>query len=1205
MRNLKTLLLALLLMVAESGFLTSSGWGQYPADPQRLYDEAKRLSATAQTINDMQKAIRYFEIVMSYCANNRDRRGVAVTSCDLGVVYSNMGRYTEAKSYFLRSIAIAREIGDTRVESVAKSNLGAVYFQLGEYSQAEKYLLVSLEESRRSGKRESQVANLSNLGAVYINLGQYDKAERYLKEALEIAKQIGNTKGIQEVMKNLGTLSSYRGKQASSLEYQLQALNSARSLGDRRAEGQILNEVGAIHHRRGQYVEALTYYEQSLRIAKDLNDRDGISRALHNLGAVYKARGRYAEAVNSFESCLNLARQMGDRRAEAHELNALGAVYGNWCRWDEAINYLQQAKSIFEAIGDTRSQAEILASIAVIHEHKDECEEAVTKLRQAIDICERIGAPTRSMKDSLASLFLDMENLQKAESLINDRSNRAVAGRFYLTKADYPRAKACYEALYSSSKNQSEVDAAFIACTGLGAVYEAKGEYLQAIKFYREAVDLTEQLRSSLTKDQRANFLGLRVGGFMRTTPYKGLSRLLQKTGDVREAFKISEYTKARGFADYFSRRLETGTGTSHNGPEPKDLREEIADQEAVAKRELRAAYEKGDQEAIKVASDRVNELEKKRSAYADQLRQKFPLFAAAKYPTPMDISEASLKENEWVLAYDVTDSGTIIYLLKGREVVESTFSPILRKDLDNLITRFREPLENVTGSNVEAKLKAFDFKAAHKLSDVLLKDLLARVPPGEPVIVIPDDSLGLVPFEALVLNEGGLISDWKPFPQLTGADFFGDRNAISYYHSATALTLTRRYTNPTGSGSSRLLVMADPVFQSGDQRAHLVKEDCPKLSASEAELYKNLAFMITVEEEGGGGRPKFKRLSGTGELAKALKSMYGGQADVYTGLEANKQNFIQQVAPKLTSYSEIVFATHGDFSKSLPGMPEPFLALSTVPPGTDGFLRLSDVMRLKMKAQIVALTACKSGMGSRVSGEGTMSMGRAFQYAGTQSVLMSLWSVEQTASVKLAESFFHHVKDGNTKLEAIKQARLEIRQAGYDHPFFWASFILMGEAGASRTFTTKGVHEDASSVQPASVDGTERTSGSDLENGKSLLEACKSGKSREVARLLEKGASVRARDPEFEGTPLHWAVYGGHTKVVAMLLKNGADINALNKDGRTPLSFAASLGHADIVKLLIRKGANTHLKDKDGLTAADWASAKGNRAIAKTLRGR
>jgi CHAT domain-containing protein len=202
----------------------------------------------------------------------------------------------------------------------------------------------------------------------------------------------------------------------------------------------------------------------------------------------------------------------------------------------------------------------------------------------------------------------------------------------------------------------------------------------------------------------------------------------------------------------------------------------------------------------------------------------------------------------------------------------------------------------------------------------------------------------------------------------------------------------------------------------------------------------------MTTIEESDTWHLRFERLPETGRLAQNLKGIYGNDVDVLTGLNATKQHLMTRVAPKLDQYGWIVFATHGLASERVPGIGEPFLALTMVPTGTDGFLRMSDVMGLKMKADVVALTACQTGMGAQVSGEGVLSMGRSFQYAGASSVLMSLWSVAESSSVDLVGSFFRHIKEGKNKLEALKLARDEIRKAGYDHPFFWAAFILVGE---------------------------------------------------------------------------------------------------------------------------------------------------------------
>ena len=102
--------------------------------------------------------------------------------------------------------------------------------------------------------------------------------------------------------------------------------------------------------------------------------------------------------------------------------------------------------------------------------------------------------------------------------------------------------------------------------------------------------------------------------------------------------------------------------------------------------------------------------------------------------------------------------------------------------------------------------------------------------------------------------------------------------------------------------------------------------------------------------------------------------------------------------------------------------------------------------MEFKLAAELVVLTACNTGLGKHLVGEGVMGLGRAFQYAGAQSVLMSLWSVEDASTNLLTERFFTYLRQGQDKLKALQQARIDLRQAGYEHPFFWAPFILVGE---------------------------------------------------------------------------------------------------------------------------------------------------------------
>jgi CHAT domain-containing protein len=208
---------------------------------------------------------------------------------------------------------------------------------------------------------------------------------------------------------------------------------------------------------------------------------------------------------------------------------------------------------------------------------------------------------------------------------------------------------------------------------------------------------------------------------------------------------------------------------------------------------------------------------------------------------------------------------------------------------------------------------------------------------------------------------------------------------------------------------------------------------------------HRFLNLMAAIEDEGGCQNPS-KRLKQTSEIATKLTSLNQSSCDFLTGLEADKEIFLKNVAPKLSNYRSVVFATHGYVGNQIPGIMEPVLALTMVPPGKDGYLTMTEVSGLQMNADLAALVACQTGVGAKMAGEGVMSMGRAFQCAGARSVLMTLWSVDETASVKLMQSFFEKLHQGMTKSDAWSTARSELRKSGYDDPFYWAAFIMVGE---------------------------------------------------------------------------------------------------------------------------------------------------------------
>ena len=106
-----------------------------------------------------------------------------------------------------------------------------------------------------------------------------------------------------------------------------------------------------------------------------------------------------------------------------------------------------------------------------------------------------------------------------------------------------------------------------------------------------------------------------------------------------------------------------------------------------------------------------------------------------------------------------------------------------------------------------------------------------------------------------------------------------------------------------------------------------------------------------------------------------------------------------------------------------------------------------TEIFNMNLNADLVGLSACQTGLGIQSAGEGVVGLSRAFMYAGTDSVLVSLWSVSDESTYKLMVRFFEGLKQGKDKLTALKEAKNYLRTNGYDNPFYWAPFILMGEA--------------------------------------------------------------------------------------------------------------------------------------------------------------
>ncbi len=998
------------------------------------------------SLGEYRTALPLFEKAAALQKSAKDPQGEKLALTALALTHERLAQNLDALQAYNRVLEIARKLKDRKEESFALYRIGKVYRSRVQDEKAIEYFERSLALDRELKDRKSEATKLHALGVLYAKRYNYDKALDYYVKANVIYRSFDDRSQIWKILTSLGNLYRLWGQYDKALDYHQQALQITEQLKRSNGQASCHINIGNVYLDWGEYDKAMDHYNRSLSMYTELWSQSGQATCFSNIANLYQKRGQYDKAVDLYKEALEIRTHSWNQLGQAACYANLGSLYEQWGQYDRAMDLYRESLDIRTELKMLSAQTYPLMGIGRLHLRKGEYQEALAKFQQALKILADLNVPTLWPTAAIAGVYLDLGEISLAESYVpalkaaykNQRNQTGLwsfMGRLCLLKSDFSTSKEYYDKLLSFAKQNQSAGDLFTAYTGIGFCQEGLGNLAAASDSFRKAVIHTEEVRSTISQEQREMFFDVSTGGFRRTEPYQGLARVLTKMHKPEEAFRNSEFTKARVFAETMARSLN---GYATNVP-PEVLKadEDLNNRLSALKGNRKAAYERGSSQAVAALDPQIKALEAQQQAHVNMLRKNYPLFAATKYPQPIDLSETALTENDWVLSYDVTDPGLIIYLCRGKALRKAFFKPVQRKELDTLVRKFRTPLDIKPEETIADKIVKFDFSSGKKLADILLADILPELPKDAPLIIVPADCLGILPFEMLVLNDGGKIVRNKGIPNTSGAEFFGDRNPISYYQSVTALTLARNFSKQKVSGN-KTLVMCDPVYSADDPR--VVERRREERQAALASLTNDVLMSAKTQNH-----LIWNRMALTKELGASLKKADPDHTDLYEGLQATKAAFMHQ---NLEQYQNIVFATHGYAGMDLGGLKEPVLVLTLVnqPKGEDGFLRMSEVMGLKMNADIVALTACQSGMGKRISGEGTLGMGRAFQYAGAKSTLMTLWSVAQKSSVQLTERFFKHLKEGKSKIEALKLARDEIRKDGYNHPFFWSSFILVGE---------------------------------------------------------------------------------------------------------------------------------------------------------------
>lgn len=923
----------------------------------------------------------------------------------------------------------------------------------------------------------------ASAGDVHFNLSEYKESLARYEEARSLRRLSGNKPEEMRAAGRVGLVNAYLGKAKKGLPICLQVIDYFRRLrpiADPSVRAEAQNCAGETNYSLSKHKEAIVYFEQAQTLWRDANNPDGQAQANLNLGYAYADLGDPDKGKAAFNRSLELYRETKNTRGEGLALTGLGNTHSTVGNKQAALDHHTKASEFLRKVGDHAGEAVALNNTAQVYEDLNELQTALDNYSRALAVYQQLGNVEFAAvtKYYMARTYKALKNTDKALELLNESVNesKTINNRrltaYALTAISSIRRT---EGLISEAQSQLNTALHLYRRLGdrigqanaqieLGHTYRAGGDekkafsaYSSALQLYQAAGDHTGEAESLYYSALSKNALGRTdealayirksnqvvesvrlqiVSPELRSSYFASVHKhaelyielLMKSPASVTAAFEVSEKTHSRSLLEV----LGEASAQIREGVDPQLLDQERSLQETLrAKTVYRMRLldrPQSQSDLIQVEAD-IRRITTAYNALQTRIKQQSEKYGNLVQPQPLDLRgiQANLESDTLLLQYSlgversylwaITDHSINAYPLPGRNELESSV------ELVGKLLKARETIDSSDPILYEKQVAEADaayWREAAKLSETLLGQV-AGLSESKRLLVVADGALHFLPFEAL------------PEPSPTSAQSSNEPKPLVLAHelvvlpSASILAHIRR-TRSAGVNQTKLItVVADPVFSITDPRVD---------KSAREQLTPEIVDKSPI------------RLEATMREADGIMTLTpSGHGSTLLGFAANRQKVL---SGELGQYRIIHLATHASVDIENPELSGiMFSQVTATGQKEEGLLQLPEIYNLNLDhAELVVLSACETGFGKDVRGEGLASLSRGFIYAGARSVIGSLWKVDDAASAELMTKFYEGMfKEGLTPSAALRQAKESMWRSGrYRAPFYWAAFVLQGE---------------------------------------------------------------------------------------------------------------------------------------------------------------
>ncbi|BAZ08242.1 TPR domain protein [Calothrix sp. NIES-4071] len=893
-----------------------------------------------------------------------------------------------------RSMNVTAQQGETSnpaARSVAESvfNEGKKLYEQGtakSLQQAIEKYFEALLLFRQVGDKVSEATTLNDIGMAYNNLGDYEQALNYYEQALTL-RRLYDKKNEAVTLDEIGTVHNSLGKKQEALNYFNQSLELSQKWRDEKLQAITVNNIGVIYDDLGDYEQALKYYEQSLDLNRKLDNKATESTNLSNIGLVYHNLGYYEQS---------------DNKQQATDY------------YNQAINHYEQSLKL-TPVNDKAGRAITYSNIGAVYsdldksdldkKQQDHKQQALDYHKQALPLSQEAGN-----KAVIATIF---NNLGKAH---NDLGN-------------YQQALESYNQSLKLSQDIGNKKGETRTLFNLALLERSKNNLTTALTYIEGAIKIIEDLRKNISsQDLRTSYFAMVQEYYkLKTDVLMQLHKKDPSLGYNAKALNNNERSRARVLIEL----LAEANVKIRKGINPQLLEQESSLLQRITAKETQLInfQSQPKQDSIKTQKELENLLDQYRELQT-KIRTKTPEYANILYPKPLELKQIQqqLDNDTVLLQYSLDKDRSYLWAVTPDSL--HTYELPGQKQIEDAAEKFLKVVKSGYTPHSKANPDVIN-QPAYQLSQMILVPVANKLGKKR-LVIVADGVLQSTPFAALADPTLKSTSTYQPLMV---------NHEIVNLPSITAIATHRQQMKSRQLAPHTLAVLADPVFEADDKRLTGVEPPLsPEMKLNRYSLQRALKNLK---------RNGMTRLKATGDEAEAILNFVSPKETIRAfGFDAN-YNFVS--SPELKKYRFLLFATHGIVDTKNPELSGIVLSQfdSKGKLVERGYLHLSDIFNLDLGAELVVLSACETGLGKNVKGEGLIGLTRGLMYAGAKRAVVSLWQVDDKGTSILMPKFYEAVLRGKSPTVALREVQKQLWQGEekeWQNPYYWAAFTLQGD---------------------------------------------------------------------------------------------------------------------------------------------------------------